>query len=124
MAASDHLGEQFGYREGTERPGMGPRLHEIASHPDYDPKYGMGAGFYGPENEVRAPIEAAYGKPDHPVTVHRVGGPINPGDWVSLTPHYAQDFRPGQQVHSRTVPAKHVRSAMSDWTDEAVYDPS
>jgi 8-oxo-dGTP pyrophosphatase MutT (NUDIX family) len=108
----------------AERPGTGPALHELADHPDYDREYGYGSGFYGPADQLRGIIDRARGKPDHPVTLYRAGGEIQPGDWVSLTPHYPQDFRPGEKVYSKTVPAAHARLAQSDWTDEFSYQPS
>jgi hypothetical protein len=42
---------------------------------------------------------------------------------VSLTPHYPQDFRPGEKIYSKTVPAAHARLAQSDYTDEFSYQP-
>lgn len=107
----------------AERPALGPALHELAGSPDYDREFGYGSGFYGPAEPIRDLIDRVHGKPAAEVTVYRVGGEIQPGDWVSLSREYSHDLRPDQPVRTKTVPAGHLRLALSDWTDEFSYQP-
>jgi hypothetical protein len=76
-------------------------------------------------------LREARGNPDHPVTVYRAspaGAPykIHTGDWVSLSPTYAEThaYNEGNDewhVHKAVVPAGHVRDAGADQYREQGY---
>jgi hypothetical protein len=89
-----------------------------------------GSGYAEADKESRRVLVAIKDKPDAPVTIYRTVpegvDTINPGDWVTLSPTYAQEHLrsnvAGGKVISMTIPAKDL------WFDgnsinEFGYDP-
>ena len=141
MAASNLNENQFSYRGGhtAPSPAYGARMHaldELVPADIYDTKvqrryYGSGGGDpdgVRSDTESFRAINAARGRPEAPVTVHRAvpkAAPdeINPGDWVTPSRHYARwhgesnlgnwdrsgdNYVPDYKVISRTVPAREL----------------
>jgi hypothetical protein len=90
-----------------------------------------GSGYAQADKESRSVLVSIKDKPDAPVTIYRAVpegvDEINPGDWVTLSPTYAQEhlrsnISNGGQVISQVIPAKDL------WFDgnsinEFGYDP-
>jgi hypothetical protein len=90
-----------------------------------------GSGYAQADKESRSVLVSIKDKPDAPVTIYRAvpegADSINSGDWVTLSPTYAQEhlrsnLTNGGKVISMTVPAKDL------WFDgnsinEFGYDP-
>lgn len=98
--------------------GGAARLHDLTpafGEDIYTPKALQYFGSGDPrERKVLQILQKARQKPDEMVTIYR-GVPdnvnaINPGDWVTLLPEYAEDYG---RVISMKVPAKQVTS----WAD-------
>jgi len=98
--------------------GGAARLHEL--EPAFGPDiYGRNAlQYFGSgdprESKILGLLKMLRGKPDEMIDVYR-GVPedvsdINPGDWITLLPEYAEDYG---KVISKRIPAKHVTS----WPD-------
>jgi hypothetical protein len=90
-----------------------------------------GSGYAQADKESRSVLVSIKDKPEAPVTIYRAvpegADAINPGDWVTLSPTYAQEhlrsnLTNGGKVISMTIPAKDL------WFDgnsinEFGYDP-
>jgi hypothetical protein len=97
----------------------------------YDNPNLYGSGYAQADKESRRVLVSIKDKPDAPVTIYRAvpegADSINSGDWVTLSPTYAQEhlrsnLTNGGKVISMTVPAKDL------WFDgnsinEFGYDP-
>lgn len=118
-------------------PHFGYPLHDMDVHEDFynHPEWygGDHSDSIGDMRAVQATYQQARGNPNLPVTVHRAmplgHDEINDGDWVTLSPGYAQGHINSQSypedfhVVSKTVPASHVWSDGGDY-NELGYWPS
>jgi hypothetical protein len=107
-------------------------LHEGYSEDVYThPQYWTAGGVSRADREGLAQLRKARGNPDHPVTIYRASPPgasyrMHTGDWVSLSPSYAQQHIDSNgnedwHVHKAVVPAEHVRDAGTDVYKEQGY---
>lgn len=90
-----------------------------------------GSGYAQADKESRSVLVSIKGKPDAPVTIYRAvpesADSINPGDWVTLSPTYAEEhlrsnLTNGGKIISMKIPARDL------WFDgnsvnEFGYDP-
>ncbi len=125
---TDDYASYLGSHRPMELDGGAAPLHDLTkSYPDdiYGPNalqyYGSG---YGPEKKVLDILHKVKGKPDELVTIYR-GVPdgiedINVGDWVTLSPEYAEEYG---KVISMEVPAKDI-TAWGDSLAEYGYFPA
>jgi hypothetical protein len=91
-----------------------------------------GSGYAQADKESRSAIMAIRGKPNAPVTIYRAVpegvDKINPGDWVTLSPTYANEHgrsnvSSGFDVLSKVIPAKDLWFD-GDSVNEFGYDPT
>jgi hypothetical protein len=117
-------------------PADGAPLHDLleggqAPRDIYSTPFDWYTGFPEYLGETAEKIRRVRGQPDAPVSVYRAGPTheFNPGDWVTLSPGYANEHRDSIDPTSyktcklARVPAKYVRWAGDDLMEWGYWGP-